>query len=210
MVPVEAHPMRQLPRLLATALVVVSMITPAARSADDPVLWQLQLERAAIVLRHAEDDLDRQRTLQRWTTDLPAGEQVGHLVTGAGRDYRAVADQTDRDDRGLAAAEAEVRLRELDLEEMRISGRMPQNGLRTPLIERRDFVGERLRVRLRNSRYAGEILKPARDMMQRLVDQGAVPWRDLAAAENRLEANVAGASSCWRTAWIVPTSRSTT
>ena len=183
--------MRQLPRLLATAVVAVSMITPAARSADDPVLWQLQLERAAILLQHAEEDLDRQQTLQRWTTSLPAGEQVGHLVNVAGREYRGVADQTDRDDRELAAVEAEVRRRELDLEEMRISGRMPQNGLRTPLIERRDFVGERLRVRLRNHRYAGTILQPARDMMQQLVGQGAIPWRDGAAADTRLETNEA-------------------
>jgi hypothetical protein len=181
-------------RLLVPALVLaVAVAAPrlAAQTAeDDPFLWQLRLERAEMRLAHAEADLAHARRVFDWATTLPMDEETGRLAIAAPRDtgdYRTVSETTRRAELEVAWAQEAVTRFRLDLEEMRISERVPNTGLYAPLVGQRDFVTERMQARFAALSRQAEVQRARADVLQALVDTRAIPWRDLAARTAELE-----------------------
>jgi hypothetical protein len=186
---VRAHP--PIPATVV-CLLTLGAAASAVRAEHDPVLEQLRLERAEMRLAHAEADLADHRRRLQWADTVPVEEEVARLAiaarrdTGAG-DYRTMSNEALRHERALIEAEAAVRLRGLDLEEMRISGRMPADGLFAPLVAGRDFVGERQQVRLEALGRVSDLVQARSDMLEALLDIRARPWRDAALVADELE-----------------------
>jgi multidrug resistance efflux pump len=76
----------------------------------------------------------------------------------------------------LALEEAEVRLAtlQLDLEEVQISGKEPQNQVSAPLVDRRDFVTERLVLREAVAGRGRDMARVRLDRIQNLRESGVV------------------------------------
>lgn len=100
-----------------------------------------------------------------------------------------VEDQVEREDALLAAraawTEATVHLERLrlDRDEIRVTGRAPDDALSAPLVDGRDFVRERLELelRVRDERLIPVQAQVAR--MARLRDAGIVPEQDVIQAQ---------------------------
>jgi len=90
---------------------------------------------------------------------------------------------------GLREAEVEVKFRELDLEEIRLSGVEPRNELWAPLVGERDFVTERLTLRLQRVQdHAEHVTRTIRRQLQRQDLTGAQERRELEASLQQNEA----------------------
>lgn len=89
----------------------------------------------------------------------------------------------------VAKAEAEVRTVELDLEEMRTAQREPQREIWAPLVEGRDFVTERLQVRVNVAARRLEVARQEGDRTRQRVVMGVV--RERAADEGEIVAREA-------------------
>ena len=75
-------------------------------------------------------------------------------------------------------AEAQLAVLRLDEEEIRSSGRAPQNEISAPLVGGRDFVTERLLVRVAAAQERLSTVEERRDWMQEAADAGLVEPRE--------------------------------
>jgi hypothetical protein len=92
----------------------------------------------------------------------------------------------------IAQSETDLNLRALDLDEVRQSGREPLDDLSAPRVDGRDFVSERLRLRLDlASRHLDVVMREAdrsRDLVrQGLAGEQEAEARDLAMREAELQ-----------------------
>jgi hypothetical protein len=85
---------------------------------------------------------------------------------------------------GIAEAEAEAKILELELEEIRSSGREPLGELSSPLVDGRDFVRERIEARQDAVRHRLQVLQQAAEGTRLRVESGVVNERDLEAQDN--------------------------
>jgi len=95
----------------------------------------------------------------------------------------------------VSGAQAGVRSLELQLEEVRLTGREPSNEISSPLVSGRDFVGERLRNDITVPRNALSIAQRQLLGVQRRVDVGVADATDLDVARAKvveLQAAVVG------------------
>jgi len=89
-------------------------------------------------------------------------------------------------------ARTEVATIQLDLEEIRITGREPVNELSSPLVGGRDFVSERLQIVLERLELLGEMEDRQRSELQKRVAVGTADPMDLTAARSHLLESKAG------------------
>jgi multidrug resistance efflux pump len=165
--------------LVAASLMLLSLLLGATGTfavvyQDPAPQRELHVQKAGILLDRARVRLEqRQADLAEL---LPLIEQ-GRASETAAATYR----------QKVARAEAEVRRRELDLAETRITGRAPVDELTAPLVEGKDFVVQRLEKR---HRALGSELQRARaglDRVELLADRGMVSGRELGRARADLE-----------------------
>lgn len=98
----------------------------------------------------------------------------------------------------VAEAERELKLLELDLQEVRLTGREPRAEISAPLVSGRDFVTERLQASLVAPDQALSVAKARAAATRRRVDVGLATMSDLAQDEARvleLEAAIAAIRS---------------
>lgn len=86
----------------------------------------------------------------------------------------------------VSEAEAELKSIELDLGEIRATGREPMNALSAPLISGRDFVTERLRVEMSVPAAALELEKLRAQAARSRFEVGLAKAIDVEAAETRM------------------------
>jgi outer membrane protein TolC len=82
-------------------------------------------------------------------------------------------------------AEADLKSIELDLGEIRATGREPMHALSAPLVSGRDFVSERLRVEMSVPAAALELEKVRAQAVRSRFEVGLAHATDVAAAETR-------------------------
>lgn len=92
----------------------------------------------------------------------------------------------------IAEAEAAARTTELELEELRRSGREPLGALSSPLVDGRDFVSERIEVRMQVAQHhLGIVRRDEQQAQERaeagLVSDDEVRARNLIALEAELQ-----------------------
>lgn len=81
----------------------------------------------------------------------------------------------------IAQAEADVKTTELDLEEVRSSGREPQDDLSARLVDGRDFVSERLRVHMDLASQHLDFVRRQADRARQRVEAGVLEEQELRA-----------------------------
>jgi outer membrane protein TolC len=86
----------------------------------------------------------------------------------------------------LTESEAQVKALELDIEEIRHTGREPMNGLSAPLVSDRDFVTERLRVEMTVPVAAIQLEKARVQAARTRFDVGLANSTQVVAAGTRL------------------------
>lgn len=127
---------------------------------------------------------------QRVATQLEALSLTREQVEGGVR--------SDRDliyfELQIAQAEAEATIKELELEEVRRSGREPQDALSSPLVDGRDFVSERIEAHREVARRHLQVVRQDVERARRHAEAGVVSEDDVRArnliarqAELRLE-----------------------
>ncbi|MHC5003587.1 MAG: hypothetical protein ACYTJ0_10730 [Planctomycetota bacterium] len=176
--------------MLAMPLAVAAAPTQRAQAADDPVLWLLKLEGAEMRLRHAEAERERRRLQAEWARALPIQEQVGALTVpewGTPDRRWPVRRELEHCEHRLVEATAQVERRQLDLDEMQAAVRMPNLSIWAPLVDGRDFVTERMLIRLRVLKHALGQVKPRHETYTIMLDRRAVPWQEAAAVANELD-----------------------
>ncbi len=87
----------------------------------------------------------------------------------------------------LVSSESEIQRRRLDLEEVSITGREPNNALSAPLVDGRDFVTARLKVEERPIERQVAIAARELDRFHKLVEVAAVLGYEVDAAKARLQ-----------------------
>lgn len=135
---------------------------------------------AALHVARAEAQLEIART----RLDPPAQElarmqelyQQGGVAERELRQAEAAYVQTQSD----------VKARELDLVETRLTGRAPNDALSAPLVKGRDFVTERLFERRRPMQLQLDLLADQDRRLQELSDAGAATMSELKAAQLQL------------------------
>ena len=85
-----------------------------------------------------------------------------------------------------AEAQAQLRLAELHLEEVRITGHEPLRNISSPLISGRDFVGEGLRIQMSVPQAALELEKFRLREIQKHVDLGMSPPIEVQASRTQI------------------------
>jgi hypothetical protein len=148
------------------AVVIVSMgLGAAAMGASYQIedSWRRDLRLA---------DLEVRLELARARLELVAEE-------AAGVERRAAVGTAGVEERGqmnmqLADAEARVRLLELELEEVRASGREPLGEVSSPAVRGRDFVSERLEVELELAAQMLELVRGEVERQSTLQEVGAM------------------------------------
>jgi len=86
----------------------------------------------------------------------------------------------------IAEAEADAKILELELEEIRSSGREPLGELSSPLVDERDFVRERIEARQDTVRHRLQVLQQAAEGTRLRVEAGVVNERDLKAQDMQI------------------------
>lgn len=81
----------------------------------------------------------------------------------------------------IAQAETDAKIMELELEEIRQSGREPLGELSSPLVDGRDFVTERIEVRMELARHHLGLVQGEQQRMQDMADAGTVSQNDVQA-----------------------------
>lgn len=76
-------------------------------------------------------------------------------------------------------AEAHLAMLQLDEEEIRSSGRAPQNEISAPLVRGRDFVTERLLLQVATAQGRVSIVEERLDWMQKAADAGLLSLEEL-------------------------------
>jgi hypothetical protein len=157
-------------RLKLTGLVLVSVALGAAAMAASQQIqdsWRRELleSRLEVQLRMARQRLDMQRNAVG-----PIRERVEQGL------------QTDRElaqlDLQITEAEAEARILELKLDEVRRSGREPLDELSAPLVGGRDFVSERIEVRMDVVGSHLDLVRRAAERTRQRVEQGIIHERE--------------------------------
>jgi hypothetical protein len=154
-------------RIIRTAgLVVVSVAAGAVAMGATQQMgesWRRELAEARLTveLQSAEQALANLRESQR---------QIGGQVERGLRVPRELAYTEYR----VAEAEGRVRIAELKLNETRHSGREPQDALSAPLVDSRDYVSERIRVRMEVARRHVDLVRQESDEVRRRVEAGVV------------------------------------
>ena len=92
----------------------------------------------------------------------------------------------------VISAESEIQRRRLDLKEVSITGREPNDALSAPLVNGRDFVTERLKVEERPIERQLAIEAKELERLRELAEPGYVPGYQVAAAEARFQQIVVG------------------
>ncbi len=165
--------------IFSVALVVGSMFLGAAGTyavthEDDSAARELliaknqtHLEIAMMLLAHHAQALEESRPMAE--KGYVAEGEISHL------ELRVIA------------SESEMQRRRLDLEEVTITGREPNEALSAPLVEGRDFVTERLKLEERpiERRLANEA--KALDRLRQLADAAYVPSYEVDAAEAQFQ-----------------------
>ena len=137
--------MRQMTHLLtwsSSIIIIVSIICSAAPQPVDnraPLESEFQ-QRAELARQHLASITEQ---LQRKERDVSLGVAPGIEMLEA---------QVN-----VAKAQAQLRLAELDLEEVRITGHDPLSNLSSPLVSGRDFIGEGLRIEISVPQVALEL-----------------------------------------------------
>ncbi len=83
----------------------------------------------------------------------------------------------------VAQAEADARVTELELEEIRRSGREPLGELSSPLVDGRDFVSEKIQVRIQVARHLLDVVERTKETTRQRVEVGVVNKRELQAQD---------------------------
>ena len=135
---------------------------------------ELHVQRAEILLERAQMRLEQSKA------DLV---EVQHLFKQGLVDEFAAASTRQR----FAQAEAELRCRELDLKETRITGRAPVNDLAGPLIEGEDFITHRLLARHEAVELELERVQSEFKRTEMLAQQELVSESELHSARAELE-----------------------
>jgi outer membrane protein TolC len=101
---------------------------------------------------------------------------------------REQVDQGVRNDRDLlyfelqiAQAEVDAKIMALELEEIRLSGREPQDALSSPLVDGRDFVSERIQVHMEIARRHLDVVRSDVELTRQRAEVGVVSESDVQA-----------------------------
>ncbi|UCC81945.1 MAG: hypothetical protein JSW46_13160 [Gemmatimonadota bacterium] len=125
--------------------------------------WRRELAEARL---EVQIDLARQRA------------QVQLEVLGLTREQVEQGVRSDRDlmyfELQIVEAEAAVRTMELELEEVRRSGREPTGELSSPLVDGRDFVSERIQVRMEVARHHLDVVRRDEVLVRQQAEAGVV------------------------------------
>jgi outer membrane protein TolC len=114
-----------------------------------------------------------------------AQEQLHEVERRAAVGMAAAVDKGEAQKK-VNEAEAQVATIQLDLEEIRITGREPLNDLSSPRVSGRDFVSDRLRIGLQTLELASEREDIRRIDLQKRVDIGTADSIEVTAAQGRL------------------------
>jgi outer membrane protein TolC len=99
-------------------------------------------------------------------------------VLGLTREQVEQGVRSDRDliyfELQIAQAEADARISELKLEEVRRSGREPLGELSSPLVDGRDFVSEKIQVQMEVARHHLEVVRQDEELARRRAEAGLV------------------------------------
>ncbi|MGD2217880.1 MAG: hypothetical protein PVJ64_14075, partial [Gemmatimonadales bacterium] len=92
----------------------------------------------------------------------------------------------------IAEAEAAAKTTELELEELRRSGRAPLGELSSPLVDGRDFVSERIQVRMEVARHQLDVVRQDEERARQraeagLISDNEVQARNLVALQAELQ-----------------------
>lgn len=163
----------------SASLIVLSMMlgatgTYAVVHQDPAPLREYHLQKASILLERAQLRLERRQA--DLTTILPRVEK-GYI--------NPIVEPRIR--QKVAEAKGELRHRELDLKETRITGRAPVNDLSGPLVEDEDFVLKRLETRNEAIDLELKLRMAEHDRAETLVQKGYGSERELILARAGLE-----------------------
>ena len=137
--------MRQMTHLLTWSSSIIIIVSVICSAGPQPVDNRAPLEsefqqRAELARQHLASITEQ---LQRKERDVSLGVAPGIEMLEA---------QVN-----VAKAQAQLRLAELDLEEVRITGHDPLSNLSSPLVSGRDFIGEGLRIEISVPQVALEL-----------------------------------------------------
>ena len=157
--------------LVLLALVVGAAGGVAAERKQDEERAALEVARAQVRMELAQGRLEllKQRS-----------EREQALI-----DSGLMPESADRQ-RAVREAEYELELCVSRLEETRLSGREASDELIAPVVGRRDFVSERLRIEADRARLGVEMLEEVLEWTRRLYEQGFVSEGEAAADEQEL------------------------
>ena len=166
--------MRQMTHLLtwsSSIIIIVSVICSAAPQQVDnraPLISEFQ-QRAELARQHLASITEQ---LQRKERDFSLGVAPGIEVLEA---------QVN-----VAKAQAQLRLAELHLEEVRITGHDPLSNLSSPLVSGRDFVGEGLRIEMSVPQAALELEQIRLRDTKKRVEVGVVSPIEIGVSRSRI------------------------
>jgi hypothetical protein len=170
-------PTRKAGRMTGIAALIIASAclgaagTYAAVQIDDAALRTLLLTKA---------DILRDQALLRFETVTHELNEMKPFVA----DGLVTPSELDELRCRVAAAEAELRARELDAEEIALSGLAPRDDLGARLVDGRDFVLDRIEAQTKAARIGLERQQKSLARMTALADRGAVTQRELDAAEH--------------------------
>jgi hypothetical protein len=122
--------------------------------------------------------------------------QVQLESVGLTREQVEMGVRSDRDlmyfELKIAQAESDARLKELELEEVRSSGREPSGKLSAPLVDGRDFVTEKIHVQMESAQRHLDVVRYDRELTRQRAEAGVasgseVQARDLVTTEAELQ-----------------------
>jgi len=181
---VTQHPSFRVMKI--AALMLGSVVLGAAAMGASQQLgesWRRELLEARL-------EVQLQMAQQRVATQLQA--------LGLTREQVELGLQTDNDliyfELKVAQAETDAKIVELELEELRESGREPLGELSSPLVNGRDFVSERIAARMELARHHLNVVRSEQQFTQDQAEVGVVSEDEVQArqivtmeAEQRLE-----------------------
>jgi multidrug resistance efflux pump len=152
--------------LMILSLVLGATGTFAVVHQDLAPQRELYLQKAAILLDRAQARLKQRKIDLAEVQDL-----AGRGLVNEGE----VVEFTKK----VAQAESELRRRELDLKETRITGRAPVDDLSAPLVGGEDFVTQRLAMQLEPLELELEQVQGELNRMENLAERGVISEHEL-------------------------------
>ncbi len=149
----------------------------------------LVLGAAAMGFRQQLNDAWRRELLEaRLQVQLQLAQQrvaVQLQALGLTREEVARGVRNDRDllyfELQIAQAEVDARIKALELEEIRLSGREPQDALSSPLVDGRDFVSEKLQARMEVAHRHLDVVRSDAELSRQRAEAGVVSEGDVLA-----------------------------